>query len=180
MTESDIYGLGWLDLDWLPWGPLDRAEGSLARMPIDPGIYRVRHADRSGLEFVGETGRSTRGRVGALARGTFFDGMPFRDPHTAAPCLWSIRDAPGPDLEVSWTAPKVAESKQTHKAIEATLIAVHKREQGMSATANFGRIIKGYRQSSYRKGGLVGGLLPDGEKEPQRETVIQLRSSSRT
>lgn len=173
MTETDVYARDWLDLDWSPWRPLDPAEGTLSRMPTDPGLYRVRHADRPGLEYVGETGRSTRGRVRALARGTYADEMPFRDPHTAAPCLWAIRDAHGPDLEVSWTAPEVAESKQTRKAIEAALIAVHRREQKESPTANFGRIIEGYRQSSYRKGGLVGGPLPEGEKEPQAATGIK-------
>ena len=40
---------------------------------------------------------------------------------------------------------------------------------GESPTANFGRIIDGYKQSSYSKDGIVGGPLPEGETEPNCE-----------
>ncbi|GAB3676804.1 GIY-YIG nuclease family protein [Halopiger thermotolerans] len=166
MNKTGIYNTDWLGLEWSPWLSLDRENGDLGTISTDPGLYRVRHQDRDGLEYIGETGRSTRGRVGSLARGVYAEEMPYRDPHTAAPCLWSIRDRYGPELEVSYAVPPAAEDKQERKAIEAALIALARREMGESPTANFGRIIDGYKQSSYSKHGIVGGPLPEGETEP--------------
>jgi hypothetical protein len=136
-----------------------------------PGLYRVRHPEKDGLEYIGETGR-TRGRIRALARESHRDVMPFRDPHTAAPCLWAVRDATGPGLEISITTPGLAENAQRRKGLEAALIAVHRRETGESPTANFGRIIPGYEQSSYSKDEIRGGpLTPDGT-EPNAEPGV--------
>ena len=98
--------------------------------------------------------------------------MPFRDPHTAASCLWAIRDADGPLFEVSFTAPSIAEDDQHRKRLEAALIALHRREIGRSPTANFGRIIEGYEQSSYSKNAHRGGRLPAGESEPNAREGI--------
>ncbi|SDN40209.1 hypothetical protein SAMN05192554_13314 [Haloarchaeobius iranensis] len=98
--------------------------------------------------------------------------MPFRDPHTAAPCLWAIRDRDGPDLEISWTTPDRATEKQPRKGIEAALIALHRREIGHSPTANFGRIIEGYKQSGYSSDGFVGGPLSEDETEPNTEPGV--------
>ncbi|WP_255152190.1 GIY-YIG nuclease family protein [Halorarius halobius] len=91
--------------------------------------------------------------------------MPYRDPHTAAPTLWAIRQEHGPDLEVSWTAPPAADAKQHRKAIEAALIALHRRDVGASPVANFGRMIPSYEQSSYSDDERRGGPLADGETE---------------
>jgi len=89
-----------MDVDWSAWRPLDPSVDRQSKIETDPGFYRVRHRDRDGLEYIGQTGRSARGRVGALARNVFADEMPYRDPHTAAPCLWAVRDRYGPALEV--------------------------------------------------------------------------------
>lgn len=169
MNESGLYDDDWLGLEWSPWLSLDRADGDLSTISSDPGLYRVRHQEQDGLEYIGETGRSTRGRVGSLARGTYAEEMPYRDPHTAAPCLWAVRDRYGPEFEVSYSVPTAAEDKQERKAIEAALIAIARREMGESPTANFGRIIDGYKQSSYNADGIVGGSLPEGETEPNCE-----------
>jgi hypothetical protein len=93
--------------------------------------------------------------------------MPYRDPHTAAPTLWAIRDTYGDEFEVSYTAPERAEDKQHRKGLEDALLAVYRQEQGESPTANFGRIIDGYRQSdySYNDDPVQGGKLPDGDTE---------------
>ncbi len=169
MNERDLYADDWLDLTWTEWLSLDPPDGDLSTISSDPGLYRVRHRDRDGLEYIGETGRSTRGRVGALARNVYSEEMPFRDPHTAAPCLWAVRDRYGSEFEVSTTTPPLAEDDQDRKGLEAALIAIARREMGQSPTANFGRIIDGYSQSSYRKDGYVGGPLDDGETEPNAE-----------
>lgn len=169
---TNIYARDWLELDWSEWGSLNPDGDHLDSFTTDPGLYRVRHPDYEGLVYIGETGRSVSGRVHALARGAYADEMPFRDPHTAAPTLWAIRDRNGRPLEISGATPSTATNKQSRKAREAALIAQHRREIGHSPTANFGRIIDGYRQSSYSRDGLVGGPLPDGETEANAEPGV--------
>ena len=156
----------WNGLSWSEWYPLVNALE--LDVPASPGLYRLRHCSegRNGLEYIGESG-DIRRRINSLRRGTFAGEMPFRDPHTAAPCMWAIRDAHGSDIEVSFTAPERCADGQTRKAIETGLIATHRREVGQSPTANFGRIIEGYRQSGYRRTKRRGGPLASGEQEPQ-------------
>jgi len=172
MNESDFFAADWLGVDWSDWGGLDPSGDHLSTFSTDEGFYRVRHPDRTGLEYIGETGRSIRGRVRALARGAYADEMPYRDPHTAAPCLWAVQQEFGEKLEVSVTVPALAEDKQSRKAFEDALIAVYRRETGGSPTANFGRIIDGYRQSTYRSGGERGGPLEPGKTEPNAENGV--------
>jgi hypothetical protein len=95
--------------------------------------------------------------------------MPFRDPHTAAPCLWAIRDDDGPGFELSYTTPNRAADDQQRKGLEAALIASYRLKTGESPPANFGRIIPGYQQSSYRSGGVRGGALDAGKSEANTE-----------
>lgn len=165
MNASEVTDANWMGLEWSKWHSLNPERDQISQISNDPGLYRVRHQDRDGLEYIGQTGRSTRGRVGALARGVYSDEMPYRDPHTAAPCLWAVRDRYGPELEVSATMPDVAKNDAQRKGLEEALIAVARREMGESPTANFGRIIEGYSQSSYCSGGYVGGRLSEGEEE---------------
>lgn len=165
MTSTDYEAEDWFGLDWTDWIRLNPTNDRLSDVPSSAGLYRVRHRDKDGLEYIGETGR-TRGRVRALVRESHRDVMPFRDPHTAAPCLWAVRDATGPGLEISITTPGLTENDQRRKGLEAALIAVHRRETGESPTANFGRIIPGYEQSSYSKDEKRGGLLDPNETEP--------------
>lgn len=76
-----------LDLSWSGWYFLDPTDGELTTIPPAAGLYRIRHPYRSGLEYIRQTGRSLRGRIGALARNTYKKEMPYRDRHTAAPSL---------------------------------------------------------------------------------------------
>lgn len=169
MTEKELYADDWMGVSWAAWRSLDPTDDELSSISTDPGLYRVRHGDRDGFEYIGQTGRSTRGRVGALARNVYSKEMPYRDPHTAAPCLWAVRDRYGPALEVSTATPSFATNDQDRKGFEEPLIAVARREMGESPTANFGRIIPGYSQSSYRNGGYVGGPLDEDETELNAE-----------
>lgn len=169
MNKTSLYSDNWLDLEWSEWLSLDPKAGDLSTISTAPGLYRVRHLERDGLEYIGETGRSTRERIRALARGIYDDEMPYRDPHTAAPCLWAVRDRYGPAFEFSYAVPPKAEDDQMRKAIEAALIALARREMGESPTANFGRMIPGYKQSSYSKDGIIGGPLSEEETEPNAE-----------
>jgi hypothetical protein len=160
---GDVEARNWLTHEWSPWVSLDPTDGDLAAAPTDPGCYRVRYPDYEGLVYIGETGRSTRGRIQSLANGTYADSMPYSDPHTAAPCLWAIHDHDGPGFEVAWTTPPETRTTRSRKGLEAALIAAHRRTLGSSPTANFGGMIDGYRKSSQRSGGDRGGRLPDGE-----------------
>jgi len=172
MNESRFYADDWLDVDWSNWGTLDPTGDHLSTFSTDEGLYRVRHPARAGLEYIGETGRNLRGRVRALARGAFANEMPYRDPHTAAPCLWAVQQEDGEKLEVSVATPTLAEDKQSRKAFEDAQIAVYRREMGESPTANFGRIIDGYQQSTYRSGEERGGPLEPGETESNTEEGV--------
>jgi len=168
----DPFATDWFSLDWSRWLSLNPDAGDLTTLPTDEGLYRVRHPDYEQLVYIGETGRSTRGRVRALARGAYADEMPYRDPHTAAPCLWAINDKHGPDFELSVATPDRATEKQHRKGTEEALIALHRREYETSPVANFGRIIPGYKQSSYSSDGITGGPLSNDETEPNSEPGV--------
>ncbi len=174
MTETEFHSPQWLNLDWSDWMPLNA--GSFTTVPKEPGIYRIRHQkeERDFLEYIGESG-DTRRRIQSLARGTFADEMPYRDPHTAAPCLWAVRDAVGSELEVSYTTPDYADSEQDRKGTEEALIALHRRETRRSPTANFGRMLDGYKQScySYNDPAYKGGPLDSDEVEPNCVSGIE-------
>ena len=161
--ESD-----WLGFDWSDWVSFDPSDDYLSSAPTREGLYRVRHQCTEGLEYIGQTGRSLRGRLRALS-GCYNPEMPFTDPHVAAPCLWAVREEYGPEFEVSWITPDVAPDRSQRLAIEEALIASYRRDTGESPTANFGRIIPGYRRSSNRSGGFTGGVLEEGEAEPNCE-----------
>ncbi|TKR25883.1 GIY-YIG nuclease family protein [Natronomonas salsuginis] len=161
-------------IEWSEWNSLEI--DSFSEVPKEPGLYRVRHRteNRDHLEYIGESG-DTRRRIQSLARGAYADEMPYRDPHTAAPCLWAVQDNVGSALDVSYTTPPKAEDDQHRKGIEAALIALHRREANCSPTANFGRIIDGYKQSSYSQSDPAyrGGPLASGEDEPNSASGVQ-------
>lgn len=156
----------WGSAQWSSWTLLEADR--LKHAPGKPGLYRIRHQDREGLTYIGESGDTNR-RIRTLARWVDSSEMPYRDPHTAAPCLWAIQDSDGPGFEISYTTPGIATDDQYRKALEAALIASYRLETGESPPANFGRIIPGYQQSSYRSGGVRGGPLGNGDNEPNGE-----------
>jgi hypothetical protein len=157
LKNEDLDSTEWLGLNWSNWRRLDTETQELDEIPVSSGLYRVRHPDKEGFEYIGETGNSLRQRIRHLAQGVRADEMPYRDPHTAAPCLWAILDKIGGKLEFSFCNPEISRSERDRKGLEAATIALNRKIQGESPTANFGRIIKGYKQSSYRKDGVIGG-----------------------
>ncbi len=72
------------------------------------------------------------------------------------------------------TTPSKASDEQHRKGLEAALIALHRRETNCSPTANFGRIIDGYKQSSYSYNdpAYKGGPLGPGEEEPNTASGV--------
>jgi hypothetical protein len=157
VKKENFDSSNWLGFNWSEWERLDTETEDLGEIPTSSGIYRVRHPDKNGFEYIGETGSSLWQRLRHLAQGVRADEMPYRDPHTAAPCLWAVLDKLGGKLEFSFCSPELTRSERDRKGLEAAMIALHRKIQGESPTANFGRIIKGYKQSSYRKDGVIGG-----------------------
>lgn len=172
MDWSGYENRDWLGFEWSTWVSFNPEDEKLSEIPTDEGLYRVRHGEREGLEYIGETGRSVRGRVMALARGAYADEMPYRDPHVGAPCMWAVRQEAGPAFEVSYITPDEATDKATRKSLEAALIASYRRAVGKSPTGAFSRIIPGYTMSSYSKNEDRGGPLPGRESEPYAEPGI--------
>src|SRR5215831_14162310 len=85
---------------WSGWMPL-RMAGQNRRIWAAPGLYRIRRVgDDRALAYIGQTGRLLRERLAQL-RGVYRDEMPYRDPHTAAPTLWALRDRDQCDFEAS-------------------------------------------------------------------------------
>ena len=128
---------------WTEWRPLLRASRDL-EIPRSPGLYRIRRVGRRDLDYVGETGRSLRERLGML-RGIYSEEMPYNDPHTAGPALWALRQESGCEFEAS-VAP-VKGSRQWRKGLEAVAIGLYRQEYGRSPTVEFGRMLPGYRPS---------------------------------
>src|SRR5262245_50899157 len=91
----------WCDRDWSPFVPFGASRNRMRTLTTDPGLYRVRVGGRDQLAYIGQTGRSLCERVGMLVRGTLATEMPFNDRHTAAPKLWSFREAEQLEYEVS-------------------------------------------------------------------------------
>lgn len=134
-------------LKWSTWQLLQGCwRGAL--IPTAPGLYRVRRANHSDIDYIGQTGAgqmTLKRRIGML-RGVFADNMPFRDPHTAAPAFWALRHQQQCEFEVSFVP--IVGSTQWRKGLEALAISLYRRDYGKSPTVNFGRMPAGYKRSS--------------------------------
>lgn len=170
MTNTAFYTSDWLDFDWSDWLRLDDNDET-APIPKVAGLYRIRHRYRDGLAYISHTGDNLYSRIMSL-KSCYREEMPFIQGNTATPCLWAIRDQHGPGLEVSYTTPDEASKDQQRRVIRDVLIAVYRRETGESPTANFSRMLPGYKRSSLPRDGVVGGPLPDDETEPYAEPGI--------
>src|SRR5260221_1875155 len=143
-----------VDLRWSSWQP---HEGCWLgdRLPRLPGLYRIRRVGlRSGdVDYIGQTGLTLRERQGML-RGVYgAEKMPYRDPHTAAPALWALRQATGCAFEISvmpYTGPNTM-----RLGLEAVAVATYRQEYGRSPTIQFGRMPLGFRMSSSNNRRLV-------------------------
>ncbi|WP_303703863.1 GIY-YIG nuclease family protein [Haloquadratum walsbyi] len=163
-NEAGIEDDDWLGIEWSPWYRLHPESDDLTKPSTGPGLYRVRHDVYDGLIYIGESGRSVRGRIRALIRGAFDEEMPYSDPHTASPSLWAIANEYGLGFEVSVATPPAAENDYQRKAIEDALIAVHRRETETNLVGNFGRMPPGYEKSTQRSGGARGGQSDEAER----------------
>ena len=142
-------GKDWCCITWGPWVPLERY--AIIRTASDaPGVYRVRRQDGAAdrLVYIGQTARSLRERLLALAAGVNADSCPFNDPHTAAPHLWLLRRQDRAQLECS-CAPVVGDV-QVLRGTEDMLLWRHRVTTGLSTEANYGRFYPGYTRPTNR------------------------------
>lgn len=138
-------------LRWSAWRPL----ATVSRDPEIsslPGLYRIRRNDRDDLDYIGQTSLPLRRRL-AMLRGVYKDEMPYADPHTAGPALWSLRHATNCDYECSVVP--IEGDTPWRKGMEALAIALYRQEFGQSPTIEFGRIMVGYHPSSGNNSKLV-------------------------
>lgn len=162
----------WCGLKWSGWVPLSNEHNELKKIPTIPGLYRIRPIGKDFLIYIGQTGRSLRGRMGELRAYTRSSTeMPYNDPHTAAPSLWAWRDAEGWEFECSVAPAEYEEvpktdSRQMREGLECYLLWQYRLEKGESTYCNFGRFHHRYFKSSNRKSGRRGGRFPGGEINP--------------
>jgi hypothetical protein len=89
----------------------------------------------------------------AMLKGVYKADMPYRDPHTAGPGLWALRDSMGASFEVGFC--EVDGDTQWRNALEDVAIALHGERHGASPTLNFGKMPDGYQMSSGNNARLV-------------------------
>lgn len=124
-------------------------------VPSASGLYRIRRLGLQWWDYIGETGRgrmTLRKRM-AMLRGVYLPEMPYRDPHTAGPGLWALRQSSPKPLEVEFCP--IEGTTPWRKGLEAAALAVHRQEHQRSPTLNFGRIPAGFRMSSGNNARLV-------------------------
>ncbi len=132
----------WMGLDWSRWFDLRDRKALRNELPHRPGLYRVRHSELPGLMYVGESGSEggVRQRVGlGLSAGVNGLGQQTGDKHGAAGSLRQVADLVGGKMEVSVTTPSISSNQRHRRAIEATLIAICRREVGWTPMVQLNR-----------------------------------------
>src|SRR5262249_7264188 len=100
-VEPNFFAPNWCGLLWTGVLPLPIRARSGRLIPPAAGVYRVRVVGRDELAYIGQTGRDLNERLRGLGSGLHAAEMPFNDPHTAAPKLWSYRNGDGIHFEAS-------------------------------------------------------------------------------
>ena len=116
-------------LQWGAWRPLTGASRDLD-IPPTPGLYCIRLTGRDELDYIGQTGMGAmtlRERLGML-RGVCGELMPYRDPHTTGPALWTLYHQTGEAFEASVVP--VEGSTPWRKGLEALAIALYRQAHG--------------------------------------------------
>lgn len=154
----------WCSLPWSPWVPFTATKEEFRQLPHEPGVYRIRPAGKDFLMYIGETPRSLHQRLNNLRMELrSLDKMPWSDPHTEAPALWSWSDSEQYQYECS-AAPLDA-SAGGRKGLVRFLLYRYRQERGGSPLCNFGRFHPRYRKSTNRTVGLRGGKLAEDRKD---------------
>ena len=140
-------------LHWSQWQPL-QGIGKNKTISAGAGLYRVRSQNKNNLDYIGQTGRSLRERLGALAIGIYKDYMPYRDPHTASPAFWATQQTQ--DMELEASVCEISDVSKPHlKGLECLAIYEHRIKFGLSPSFNFGRMPTGFSNSSGNNKNLI-------------------------
>lgn len=132
----------WMGLDWSRWFDLRDEKTLREELPRRPGLYRVRHTELPGLMYVGESGSEggVRQRVGlGLSAAVNESDRQIGDKHGSARPLRRITEIVGGNTEVSVTTPPIASNRRHRRAIEATLVAICRREIGWTPMVQLNR-----------------------------------------
>ena len=166
MPSDDIVSRTWCGLDWTPWLPFDADRKDFRQFDRVAGVYRIRVRGTDTFAYIGQTGRSLRERLQVLTAKTLQKAMPYNDPHTAAPALWSYKEAEGLEYDCSGAVTPLPVNER--KALECRLIWRNRLAACDSTLANFGRCHPRFvKPTNYRGGkGRPGRWLPDGEINP--------------
>jgi len=160
MEQFNYFSQDWCNLSWSPWIPFSANRYEFRAIPKGPGLYRIRPAEKDFLMYIGETRRTLHQRLNELRQNVIKNEvMPWNDPHTAAPSLWTWMEVEGFSYECSaalFNAPNTG-----RKGMESYLLYRYHQEYGESTLCNFGRFHKRYRKSTNRKEGRRGGKLLD-------------------
>jgi len=139
---SDPQAARWGGQKWSSWYKLPDAVAARAALaPAQAGIYRIRCTGRSGLIYIGQSGRSLRTRLRQLRDGMkdAEAGRPQNAPHFAAPCVYAHAARWG--VEVSWVALPDIEKRERF-GIEVDLIALYRRTEKTSPACQFAGVLE--------------------------------------
>ncbi|NUC73021.1 hypothetical protein HTZ84_11980 [Haloterrigena sp. SYSU A558-1] len=140
--EPEPQASTWMGLNWSRWFDLQDWKTLRKELPRRPGLYRVRHSELPGLMYIGESGSEggVRQRVGlGLSAGVNESNQQTSDKHGAAHPLQQITEIAGGKMEVSVTTPPISSNQRHRRAIEATLVAVCRREIGWTPMVQLNR-----------------------------------------
>lgn len=140
--EPEPQGATWMGLDWSRWIDLRDRNTLRKELPRRPGLYRVRHSELPGLMYIGESGSEggVRQRVGlGLSTGMNESDRQTGDKHGAARPLREITGVAGGKMEVSVSTPPISANRKHRRAIEATLVAICRRETGWTPMVQLNR-----------------------------------------
>jgi hypothetical protein len=180
MAVGDPAASDWCNLSWTKWQPF-KADFVRASAALSSGIYRIRRAGLAKrLTYIGQTSRTLRERLLALASGTYAQQCPFNDPHTAAPHLWLMTRLGGAQLEFS-CAPVVGD-RPTLRGTEDMLLWRHRVENGCSTEANYGRFYPGWSRPTNRwikRGAMkIPGRMAERLSEDQKQPDFDLTETA--
>src|SRR2546428_740375 len=172
-------GQRWCDLRWSPWVAFSQED--FDALVAEAGVYRVRPISGNSLAYIGQTGRSLRGRLGSLRKYSLKKQMPYNDPHTAAPNLWAWRIQQG--MRFACSAAPISASDSNRKALEAYLLWRYRIESRKSTLCNHGWFHPQYskpgnKATKRRMRKLVGKRRREGAPHaPLEERHLRLDSS---
>lgn len=140
--EPEPQSATWMGVGWSKWFDVRDSEALRRQLPRRPGFYRVRHSELPGLMYVGESGSKggVRQRVGLdLSNSMTKSDRQTGGKHSAALPLQRIVEVAGGRMEVSVTTPPISSNRRHRSAIEATLVAICRRETGRTPLVQLNR-----------------------------------------